>query len=92
MFEGGPGAGGVTEATTFGVPIIANNISINKEIKYSNLKFYRNDKEFIKLLFKFEKKKNKIFHTKKIVSKLSKDLKKSSSFFSDCFDEFLRGT
>ena len=92
LFEGGPGAGGVTEATTFGVPIIANNISINKEIKYSNLKFYRNDKEFIKLLFKFEKKKNKIFHTKKIVSKLSKDLKKSSSFFSDCFDEFLRGT
>ena len=76
LFEGGPGAGGVTEATTFGVPIIANNISINKEIKYSNLKFYRNDKEFIKLLFKFEKKKKKIFHTKKIVSKLSKDLKK----------------
>ena len=65
LFEGGPGAGELLRQRLFGVPIIANNISINKEIKYSNLKFYRNDKEFIKLLFKFEKKKKQNISYKK---------------------------
>tara|TARA_B100000963_G_scaffold233086_1_gene203570 strand:- start:2324 stop:3529 length:1206 start_codon:yes stop_codon:yes gene_type:complete len=89
LFEGGPGAGGVAEASILGVPIIANNIPINKEIKYKKLRFYKNDKQFIHFLFQYEKHKNKVFKKNYAVTRLNSNLEKSSKFFFKSFKEFL---
>src|SRR5690606_31986705 len=41
LFEGGPGGGSVYEAVGLGVPVIASDIAINREIDRGSVTFFR---------------------------------------------------